>query len=224
VTDATASASEALDFFNSLADLTDDPAITDSSSQLAREFVAAGGEIDTDPHGFFRVRMPDGRRVAVLVGPSREASTEIVESLPPVDVDPVPHAAVATALRIRSVRRRLLESGAYDYKALAAGREASIEATRQFVSRAQRKYQIFTVEHDGVVLVPAFLLDEVLEPVPRYAEILSPLLAAGSSPWAVWNWMVSPSGWLDGGRPVDLALSHHNLVVQAAIERVHNAA
>lgn len=212
------------DPFTFLADLLERATTPDDVARRAQAFVAGGGEVHVHDNGSLEVQMADGHHVILKVGPAPEISAELVQCLPELDMDPVPHAAIATARRIRAARQRLVESGAYDYKSLAEGRGASVEATRQFVSRAQRKHQIFTVEHNGSVLVPQFLLDETLDPIPDYQEVLAALAPAESSPWAVWNWMVSPSGWLDGTSPADLARSHHALVIEAAMARTATSA
>lgn len=189
-----------------------------------RRFLAAGGTIESLKGGLLALRSPEGQRVVVQTGPVPETSAEVLAYLPTVDTDPVPHAAIANARRIRAARRDLLESGAFNYSALAEGRDSTIDATRHFVSRAQRRQLLFTVEHDGSTWVPAFLLDEALDPIPAFAGVLAELVGAGSSAWAMWRWLVSPSGWLDGAVPAEVMRSDPGAVLDAARARTANAA
>jgi len=189
-----------------------------------RRFLAAGGTIETLKGGLLSLRSPEGQRVVVQTGPVPETSADVLGYLPTAVADPVPHAAIANAHRIRAARRELLESGAFNYSALAEGRDSTVDATRQFVSRAQRRHQLFTVEHDGSTWVPAVLLDDALDPIAAFTDVICELSGTGSSPWAMWRWLVSPSGWLDGAIPAELAAREPAAVLAAARSRAANAA
>ncbi len=141
-----------------------------------------------------------------------------------LDVDPIPRAAVDQARRRARLRAALLSQGAHTYRALAEGRGSNEAAVRQFVRRARRKNLLFTVFHDGKTLVPAFLLDEDLEPKRFYRGAIDVLTTAGEDSWALWAWFTTPSGWLDGQVPVQLAVSDAERVTEAARRRVSNAA
>jgi len=140
-------------------------------------------------------------------------------------IDPVPHAAIANALRIRELRARLLESGAHNYESLATGRNCTVEAARQFVSRARNKHQLITVQHEERTFVPQFLLDDVLDPIPEFAPIIEGLAEVGERGWAAWTWLVTPSSWLDGDTPVELVRGGNpDAVYEAVARRISNAA
>ena len=152
--------------------------------------------------------------------------TRLTESLTPTlaELDPVPHATIEQAKRRAALRTRLLASGALTLAALAEGRGQSAPAVRQWVHRARQRGALFTVKHDGETLVPAFLLDEDLDPQPQYGGAIEALTTVGSDGWALWAWFTSPSGWLDGGVPAEHALVDAGAVTIAAERRASNAA
>jgi hypothetical protein len=141
-----------------------------------------------------------------------------------VDVDPVPRAAVDQARRRAGLRASLLSQGAFTYRALAEGRGTNEAAARQSVRRARGKHLLFSVVHDGETLVPAFLLDEDLDPRPIYRSAIEALTKIGEDGWALWAWFTTPSAWLDGEVPAQLAESDAERVAEAARRRASNAA
>lgn len=148
-----------------------------------------------------------------------------IDLAPIRSIDPVPHAAVANALRIRELRTRLLESGAHNYESLARGRNCTVDAVRQFVSRARAKHQLITVQHKERTFVPQFLLDDVLNPIPEFAPIIARLTEVGERGWAAWTWLVTPSSWLDGETPAELVLrGNPDPAYEAVTRRTSNAA
>ena len=140
------------------------------------------------------------------------------------ELDPVPHASIEQAKRRARLRTKLLASGAFTHPAIAEGRGQSITAARQWVHRARERAAIFTVKHDGETLVPAFLLDQDLEPRPQFAPAITALRAVGEDGWALWAWFTLPSGWLDGRVPAEHALVDADAVTRAAERRASNAA
>lgn len=175
-----------------------------------------------------------GKRVTHVAGGYRlqieqraERADDSVElDLAPIrSIDPIPHVAVANALRTRELRARLLESGAHNYESLAGGRDCSVEAARQFVSRARNKHQLITVRHEERTFVPQFLLDDVLDPVPEFSPVIKELAEVGERGWAAWTWLVTPSSWLDGKIPAELILRGDSDAVYTAVaRRASNAA
>lgn len=147
-----------------------------------------------------------------------------IDLAPIRSIDPVPHAAVANALRIRELRARLLESGAHNYESLARGRNCTIDAARQSVSRARAKHQLITVQHEERTFVPQFLLDAVLDPIPGFAPIIARLAEVGEREWAAWTWLVTPSSWLDGEIPAEMvSRGNPDPVYEAVTRRTSNA-
>lgn len=210
------------------------PALTDAltaalpvagsvAADLIRRIVTAGGSAELDDRGVV-LTSASGQVTRIQPGVPSVTSTALVSSMPPLDIDPIPHAAVANALRIRATHGRLLATGAFDYESLAEGRGASIEATRKFVSRAQQRNELFTVEFQGSPWVPALLLNEELDVRPEFTPLIAALKPTGASPWAMWNWLVSPNGWLDGAAPVELLPSAPEQVLTAAVARSDRAA
>jgi hypothetical protein len=151
---------------------------------------------------------------------------EMVRTLMPsiVDLDPVPRVALEQARRRAALHAGLLAQGAYTYRALAEGRQASEATTRQFVRRARDKGQLFTAVHDGETLVPAFLLDDSLEPRPAFAAAIASLSSVGEDGWALWAWFATPSAWLGGRVPAEVAAHDPERVAAAAARRASNAA
>ncbi|HEV7722296.1 MAG TPA: hypothetical protein VGO60_13480 [Iamia sp.] len=139
------------------------------------------------------------------------------------EYDFIPHGAIEQAKRIARLRTQLLEGGAFTTSALAEGRDQAVAATRQWLHRARRRHEIFTVTHDGETIVPAFLLDPTLHPRKAYAGAIEALTAVGEDGWALWAWLTTASSWLDGAVPAELALTEPDLVTDAARRRASNA-
>ncbi|HTW06963.1 MAG TPA: hypothetical protein VME46_05610 [Acidimicrobiales bacterium] len=141
-----------------------------------------------------------------------------------VELDPVPYAMVQQAQRRAALRTELLASGAYTYRALAAGRAMSGPAVRQWVRRARERCDLFTVEHDNETLVPALLLDADLSPRPQFRAVIQVLTEAGEDGWGLWAWLVYPTPGLDGAVPGALLFNEPEVVLAAALQRADNAA
>jgi len=139
------------------------------------------------------------------------------------EYDFVPYGVIEQAKRIARLRTSLLEGGAFTTSTLAEGREQSVAAARQWLHRARRRHEIFTVTHDGETVVPAFLLDSTLRPRTVFAGAIKVLTTVGEDGWALWAWFVTPSSWLDGAVPAELALAEPDLVTDAARRRASNA-
>lgn len=152
-------------------------------------------------------------------------STLVADMVPDFgQLDPVPHATVEQARRLAALKARLLESGAFTIRALADGWDVGVPTARKRVARARDRGEVFTVVHDGEVLLPAFLLDGQMQIRGELAEAIRVLADAGEDGWAAWAWLTSPSGWLDGSVPADLAASDPTAVAVAAQRRTSNAA
>lgn len=139
-------------------------------------------------------------------------------------LDPVPHASVAQAQRIAETRNRLLAAGAWTVSALAEARGTSESSVRTWLSRQRAADRLISVKVQGQVHVPALLLDDAAEPYDGVAATLRPLREVGMDAWAIWVWLDTPSGWLDGDRPGDL-LAHGaaDRVARAAESQASNA-
>ncbi len=158
-------------------------------------------------------RAPAARReLARVLGPSLG------------ELDPVPYATVEQARRLAALRSTLLHTGAWSTAAIADGRGTTTNNARQWVSRHRKAHRIFTVAHEGETLVPAFLLDEELEPRPEAQEPIRLLHDAGEDGWALWAWFATPSAWVGGRNPGDLLASEPDLVAESARQRAAAAA
>lgn len=135
------------------------------------------------------------------------------------EFDPVPHATIEQARRLAALRTSLLRGGAWSTGAIAEVRGITANNARQWVSRHRKAHRVFTVAHEGEALVPAFLLDEELEPRAAAQEPTRVLREAGEDGWALWAWFATPSAWLGGRIPAQLLATHPDLVAQSARQR-----
>ncbi len=112
-------------------------------------------------------------------------------------------AAVEQARLVRNARNELLGgTGSLTYEMLARGRDASIEATRQWIHRLRRAGRLIVVDAPDTKVVPAFQFDRVLDLRSDTATVVEALGRIGMDEWATWFWMYSPNGWLDS-TPLD---------------------
>lgn len=153
------------------------------------------------------------------------ARAELGRTLGPssADLDPVPEATVQQARRLASLRGALLGQGAFSTSAIAQGRGMSPSAVRTWLSRQRKADRLFTVTHEGETLVPAFLLDELMEPRDLLRPAISALRGAGEDGWALWAWFATPSPWLGGEAPALVAEHEPERVAEAAHRRAASA-
>lgn len=154
--------------------------------------------------------------------PARRALSRALDPLL-VDLDPVPRATVAQAQRLAALKADLLRKGAFTTAALTQVKGMTPNATRQWISRARKRYRLFTVTHDGETLIPAFLLDKALEPRPEAHAPIEALRKVGEDGWALWAWFAMPSSWVGGRVPAELLDSDPRRVAEAARQRAASA-
>lgn len=77
-----------------------------------------------------------------------------------------------------------------------------------------RSGRIFSIEHEGVLLVPAYLFDAHWEPLPGVAEILQ--IFDGYFGWYVAGWFESKNSYLGGPSPREVLALRPDAVVGAA--------
>ncbi|MGI8632435.1 MAG: hypothetical protein ACR2NA_07810 [Solirubrobacterales bacterium] len=140
------------------------------------------------------------------------------------EFDPVPYATVEQARRLAALRVSLLRDGAWPTAGIADARGITANNARQWVSRHRKAHRIFTVTHDGETLIPAFLLDEYLEPRPAAQEPIRLLHEAGEDGWALWAWFAAPSAWVGGRIPSELLATEPDLLAESARQRAAAAA
>ena len=129
-------------------------------------------------------------------------------------------AAVEQARLVRNARSELLASTrAVTYEMLANARNASIEATRQWVHRLRKAGRLIVVDAPDAKVIPTFQFDSVLDLRPDTADVVVALGTIGMDEWATWFWIYSPNGWL-GSTPLE-ALDQGRLDdVLTAAERI----
>lgn len=95
---------------------------------------------------------------------------------------------------------------------------------RQWISRHRKSHRLFTVTHEGETLVPAFLLDEELDPKPGPQAAIEALRRVGEDGWALWAWFATPSAWLGGRVAAEVLATDPELVAESARQRAAAAA
>ena len=150
-----------------------------------------------------------------------QARRDLARALGPslVDIDPIPYATIEQARRLAELRAALLRSGAYTTGAIANARGITANNARQWISRHRREGRLFSVTHEGETLIPAFLLDERLEPRGESQPAISALRGVGEDGWALWAWFATPSSWLGGRVPAELLSTEPKVVAEAAYQR-----
>lgn len=155
-----------------------------------------------------------------------EARKDLARTLGPslADVDPVPYATVEQARRLAALRSSLLREGAFSTAAIAEARGMTPNNVRQWISRHRKSHRLFTVTHEGETLVPAFLLDEELDPKPGPQAAIEALRRVGEDGWALWAWFATPSAWLGGRVAAEVLATDPELVAESARQRAAAAA
>jgi len=150
-----------------------------------------------------------------------EARAELARALGPslADLDPVPHATVEQARRLATMRASLLREGALSTATTAEARGMTRNNARQWISRHRKAHRLFTITHEGETLVPAFLLDEELEPRPEARAAIQALRECGENGWALWAWFATPSAWLGGRVPAEVLSTDPGRVAESARQR-----
>ena len=157
-------------------------------------------------------------------GTVEEQRGELLKAMMLHGIDPVPSASVAQAQRLARQRERLLASGAYSMKALAALRgDDKLGTTRTWVARKRANQQMITVNYDGEVFAPVFQFTEEGELQTGVGEVLTVLEPVDLGTWATWSWFESASTWLGGQSPKSLLQPELQRVVRAAQRFVSNA-
>jgi hypothetical protein len=154
---------------------------------------------------------------------AERARPQLLRVMSVMHIEPVPDATVRQAKRLAALHDSLLATGYHTVPALRALRgDKSDNATRTWISRRRDAHQLFTVTHEGILIVPAFQLTDESEPRPWLSPVLTALAAAELSGWATWTWLTTPSAWLSGHVPATVAETDPERVVAAAQRFVSN--
>ena len=108
--------------------------------------------------------------------------------------------------RAAALRAHLLGLGFYDNASLAGILQAKdVSTVRTWVARKREEGSLVTVEFAGKPVVPAVFVDEHGQLRDEIAALAKPLVDADLNGWAVWAWLCSPTGFLSGEIPSDVA-------------------
>ena len=124
--------------------------------------------------------------------------------LPPLRTDTA--AAAQAALANRAYARRLASGTAVttsQYVAALAECGVGEEAARTRIKRDRKARRLITVTHQGEAIIETFQLERDFEHNRLAGEAVRTLLAAGSSPWDIWDWAQSRNPWLERRTPAD---------------------
>jgi len=116
-------------------------------------------------------------------------------------------------------RGRLLAAGWLTLPALSAQRgDADSVTTGAWVAAQARAGELIVLngptEHQPVI--PTFQLTARGEPRPELRAVLAALHAGGVDGWASWTWLTSPSSYLSGDVPEQVAAFDSARVMRAA--------
>lgn len=113
------------------------------------------------------------------------------------------HVGVELARRQHAAHQTLVsQSPSVTYELLAAARNQTEPAARQWVRRMREAGKLVTVEY-GNTLIPSFQFDHEYNLVPAVSGVVHTLVDTGMSNWAIWRWFCTDSPWL-GDKPVRL--------------------
>lgn len=127
-------------------------------------------------------------------------------------------AAAQQAALVNRARADLLASGsAVTVEQIAAATGKPAATVRQWLARQRAAGRLVTVTHDRAVYVPVFQLDEAFDLAAAASGVVSRLVGAGFSGWAVWQWANSPNTWLDGTTPAQALADGDTDAAQASV-------
>jgi hypothetical protein len=114
-------------------------------------------------------------------------------------------------------RNALLATPFHTYASLSEQRGDSSESnTRTWVARRRHSRKLFTVDHEGRTLIPAFQFDEHGELRAELAPMLSALADGGVQGWSLWTWLTTPTSYLSGEIPERVASADSARALRAA--------
>lgn len=81
----------------------------------------------------------------------------------------------------------------------------------------EQEGQVFSVEYQGVQLIPEYAVNPEGKPLPALKKILT-VFNGKKSCWATAAWFASVNGWLGGITPMEVMRSRPEALIQAAKE------
>lgn len=146
-----------------------------------------------------------------------EASREeLLRALMGHGVSLTPTATLSQSKRLATHRNALLATPSHTYTSLSEQRDSSESSTRTWVARRRQAHKLFTVDHDGRTLIPAFQFDEHGRLRTELAPILTVLAEGGVRDWSLWTWLTSPTSFLSGEVPERIATTDPARALRAA--------
>lgn len=141
---------------------------------------------------------------------------ELLRALMGHGVSLTPAATLSQSKRLATHRNALLATPFHTYKSLSEQRDSSESNTRTWVARRRQAHRLFTVDHDGRTLIPAFQIDEDGKLRTELAPILAALAQGGVRDWSLWTWLASPTSFLSGEVPERIATTDPARALRAA--------
>jgi hypothetical protein len=120
--------------------------------------------------------------------------------------------------RLAAHRAQLLAGAWLTLSELAARRgESGVSTTGSWAAaRVQARELIVLKGPDGNLVVPEFQLTPAGDPRPELHSLINDLRGAGVDGWAAWTWLTSPSSYLSGEVPEQVAAANPRRAAQAA--------
>jgi hypothetical protein len=133
------------------------------------------------------------------------------------EVSLTPPATVTQVRQLATHRDALLVTPVFTYETLSELRGDKAESTtRTWLARKRDAHALFTVNHNGRTLVPAFQFDGGGEARSELQPILSVLSDGGIHGWSLWTWLTKPTSFLSGGVPEEVARTDAERALHAA--------
>ncbi|GAB7003691.1 hypothetical protein JCM18899A_11620 [Nocardioides sp. AN3] len=142
--------------------------------------------------------------------------TQILAALTWVSEPAISPGDVTATQGVATLRARLLETPYETFESLAARRGSTPNATRTAIKRARDAGRVFSVQHGGRALMPAFQFEASGDVRTASQAVVATLRGVGLDGWQLWEWLASPTGWLDSDVPADLLDSEPEVVLAAA--------
>ncbi|MEN8674998.1 hypothetical protein [Nocardioides sp.] len=146
------------------------------------------------------------------------ADTAVLMSMAEVKMPLVRSERAAATARTARLRQSLLRDREawMTFTDLAALRDLKESSIRTWVTRKRDAGELFTVRADSHVVVPVLQLTSAGQLRTEIAALVSELSVAGVDGWSTWAWLTSPSEWLSGEVPAEVASVNPARAVRAA--------
>lgn len=141
---------------------------------------------------------------------------DLLRALMGRNVSLTPLASLNQTRQLATHRTALLATPFHTYESLAKLLDKSESNTRTWVARRRDAHELFTVTYNGRTLIPEFQFVEH----GKLRSELQPMLAAlddGSvADWSLWTWLTTPTSFLSGEVPEQVARTDPARALRAA--------